>query len=217
MNTENLFKLYYIAWHQRNKTREYAELGCLEKNLETYETILLKRNIDEYISNYVDSAYLDIWKKVCTKKKDYFLSIINKNITDIVEDASNLLIYLSSKDIIDFYAYKGADFIFNGDNYEPSRTRTYKNLLLICQKLDLELYNNILKYIKTNIKLTKLDAPIVKDLWNTLNMDSTGKVYSTTESYLALERLSNNPELSNETNDFYNTLIYLDKNKNNNK
>lgn len=63
MNTENLFKLYYIAWHQRNKTREYAELGCLEKNLENYETILLKRNIDEYISNYVDSAYLDIWKK----------------------------------------------------------------------------------------------------------------------------------------------------------
>lgn len=215
MNTENLFKLYYIAWHQRNKTREYSKFGCLENNLEQYENILLKSDIDKYIYNYKDSPYLDIWEKACTKKREYFLSIINKNITDIVEDASNLLIYISSNDIIDYYAYKGADFIFNGGNYEPSRTRTYKNLLLICQKLDLQLYNNILKYIKTHIKLAKLNVPIIKDLWSTLDIDSTGKVYSTTESYLALERLSNNPELSNEINNFYNTLIYLDKNNNN--
>lgn len=110
---------------------------------------------------------------------------------------------------------KGADFIFNGNNYEPSKTITYRNLLLICQKLDLQLYNNILKYIKTNIKLMKSNIPMLKGLWDTLDMDSNGKVHSTTESYLQLERLSSNSEISNETNDFFNTLVYLDTNRNN--
>lgn len=217
MNTKNLFKLYYIAWHQRNKTREYTKFGCLENNLEQYENILLQSDIDKYISNYKDSPYLDIWEKVCTKKKDYFITILYQNATNIVEYTSNLLVYLSSEDITDFFEYKGADFIFNGDNLEPSPIKTYKNLLLICQKLDKQLYKTILKYIIKNINSLKLNAPIIKSLWNTLNVDSHGKVYITDDSYAQLKRYSNNQNITNEIDDFFSTLIYLEINKNNNK
>ena len=112
MNTLNVFKLYYVAWHQKNKTRAYSEFGCLKNNLDCYENILLKSNIEEYISNYNYSPYLDIWEKVCTKKKEYFLSKINENISKIVQDTSNILFYLSSQDICDYYIYTGADFDF---------------------------------------------------------------------------------------------------------
>jgi DNA polymerase III delta prime subunit len=142
MNTLNVFKLYYIAWHQKNETREYTELGCLKNNLNHYENILLKSDINEYISNYNYSTYLNIWEKVCTKKKEYFLAKINENMSNIVEDTSNILFYLSSQDISDYYIYTGADFNLNGENLEPSTTKTYKNLLLIARKLDLQLYNN---------------------------------------------------------------------------
>lgn len=211
MNTENLFKLYYIAWHQRNKTREYSKFGCLENNLEQYENILLKSDIDEYISNYKDSPYLDIWKKVCTKKKDYFINILYQNSYHIVEYTSNLLFYLSSENITDFFEYKRADFIFNGDNLEPSPIKTYKNLLLICQKLDKQLYKTILKHIIKNIETVKLNAPKLKSLWNTLNVDSSnGKVYLSDDCYAQLKRYSNNQNISNEIDDFFSNLIYLE-------
>lgn len=212
MNILNVFKLYYIAWHQKNGTREYSEFGYLKNNLDLYENILLKSNIDEYISNYNYSMYLDIWEKVCNKKNDYFLSKIDENIANIVDDASNILFYLSSQDILDYYKYTGADFNYNGENSEPSATKIYKNLLMIAKKLDLQLYNNILKDIKISVKLTKLNAPIIENLWNTLNVDSYGKVNSTNESYLQLEHLSNNTEIANEMTDFYNTLVYVDIN-----
>lgn len=114
MNTLNVFKLYYIAWHQKNETREYSEFGCLKNNLNKYEAILQKSNIEDYISEYKYSMYLDIWEKVCTKKKEFFLAKIDKNISNIVENASNLLFYLSSQDILAYYEYTGADLNYNG-------------------------------------------------------------------------------------------------------
>ncbi|AVK49388.1 hypothetical protein AXY43_16050 [Clostridium sp. MF28] len=217
MNTKNLFKLYYIAWHQRNKTRKYTKFGCLENNLEQYENILLKSDIDKYISNYKHSSYLDIWEKACTQKKDYFLNIFHQNMISIAEYTSNLLFYLSSENIDDFFKYKGADFIFTSDTLEPSPIKTHKNLLLICKKLDLQLYKTILKYIKKNIELAKLNAPIIKSLWDTLNVDSNGKVYLNDDCYVQLKRFSNNPQISDEINDFFNTLIYLEIHNNNKK
>lgn len=88
---------------------------------------------------------------------------------------------------------------------------------MIASKLYLQFYNNILKDIKSSVKLTKLNAPIIKNLWNTLNVDSYGKVNSINESYSQLEHLSNNTEITSEINDFYNTLVYVDIDENNNK
>ncbi|AVK49381.1 hypothetical protein AXY43_16015 [Clostridium sp. MF28] len=214
MNTLNVFKLYYIAWHQKNETREYSEFGCLKNNLNRYEAILQKSNIEDYISEYKYSMYLDLWEKVCTKKKEFFLAKIYKNISNIVEDASNILFYLSSQDISDYYGYTGADFNYNGENSEPSSTKIYKNLLLIARKLDLQLYNNLLKDIMRNVKLTKSNSHIIKNLWNTLDIDSYGKIHSTSQSYINLERFSHNSEIISEMTDFYNTLVYVDINKN---
>lgn len=154
--------------------------------------------------------YLDIWEKVCSKKKEYFLTKVNENISNIVEDGSNILFYLSSQYISDYYGYTGADFNFSGENLEPSSTKIYKNLLLIARKLDLQLYNNILKDISKDVELRKFNSTIIKNLWNTLELDSYGKVHSTPQSYMNLEYLSHNSEIVNETTDFYNTLLYVD-------
>ena len=86
---------------------------------------------------------------------------------------------------------------------------------MIASKLYLQFYNNILKDIKSSVKLTKLNAPIIENLWNTLNVDSYGKVNSTNESYSQLEYLSNNTAIKSEINNFYNTLVYVDINENN--
>ncbi|WP_244834694.1 hypothetical protein [Clostridium sp. BJN0001] len=214
MNTLNVFKLYYISWHQKNRTRKYIEFGCLESHLNKYESILKKSNIEDYISNFNSSMYLDIWRKVCTKKREYFLTKIYDNISNIVEDASNILFYLSSQDISDYYGYTGADFNYYGENSEPSLTKIYKNLLLISQKLDFQLYNNIVTDITRSVKSKNSNSALEKDLWNTLKIDSSGKVHSTPQSYISLQHLSNNPDIISEISDFYNALLYIDIDKN---
>lgn len=88
---------------------------------------------------------------------------------------------------------------------------------MITRKLDLHLYNNILKDIIKNVKLKNRNSTIIKDLWGTLEMDSYGKIHSTPQSYIYLERLLNDPKVTNEITDFYNTLVYIDINKNNGK
>lgn len=124
MDTENLFKFYEIAWQQRYQTKKYENLDCIESKLEYYESILLKKDINEYIHNHKEFPYLDIWKKACTQKKDYFIARIDAKIVDVIFDASYMLICLYSKDITRYYAYRGADFMFNGDIYEPTITKS---------------------------------------------------------------------------------------------
>lgn len=213
MNTLNVFKLYYISWHQKNGTRKYTEFGCLKSNLNKYESILKKSNIEDFLSNFNSSMYLDIWEKVCTKKREYFLAKIYDNISNIVEDASNILFYLSSQDMSDYYGYTGADFNYCGENYEPSLTKIYKNLLLVARKLDFQLYNNIVNDITRSVRLKNSNSTLEKDLWNTLKTDSYGKVHSTPQSYITLDNLSNNPDIISEISDFYNALLYIDINK----
>ena len=215
MNILNVFKLYYISWHQKNGTRKYTEFGCLKKHLNKYESILKKSNIEDYISNFNSSMYLDIWEEVCIKKKEYFLDKIYDNISGIVEDASNMLFYLSSKNIEDYYSYTGADFDYDGDNLEPSETKKYKNLLLIAKKLDLILYDYILKEIREQVDSWAKNVPTIKALWNTIKIDDNYKIHPTPQSYMQLELLPHSdPELFSEKNTFYNTLLYNDINKN---
>ncbi|WP_244834698.1 hypothetical protein [Clostridium sp. BJN0001] len=152
MDTENLFKLYEIAWQQRYQTKKHENIDCIESKLEYYESMLLKKDIDKYIYKFREFPYLDIWKKACTQKKDYFIARIEGEIVDIIYYVSYILIQLNSNDIIRYYAYRGDDFIFNGDFYEPTITKRCKNLLFICQKVDLQLYNRIIKYIKKEFK-----------------------------------------------------------------
>lgn len=213
MNVLNVFKLYYIGWHQANKTREYSEFGCLKDNLSSYESILLKSDIEPYISNFNYSMYLDIWEKVCTKKREYFLAKVRENMSNIIEDAANMLYYLSSEDISDYYSYIGADFDYEEDSIEPSETKKYKNLLLIAKRLDIVLYNDLLKEIKEKLSKRQKNIVVLKDLWNTFEVDEIGKLHPTEQSYLQLENiLSNNPEFikenESELNEFYNTLLY---------
>ena len=218
MNVPNIFKLYYVGWHQEHETREYSEFGDLKKNLAVYKNILIKSDIEEYISNFTHTMYLDLWVDVCKNKKEYFRAKVKENIKDMVEDASNILYYLSSQNIETYYTYIGADYVYNSEEQkEPSETKKMKTLLLIAKKIDSKLYSDIIKMISQKLTARSKNISVIKDLWNTIEIDSEGKVHATSQSYLKLQQVLNTPDVlkenEDEINEFYNMILYSTANE----
>lgn len=63
------------------------------------------------------------WKNYVIIQKEDFLAKINKNLANILEDTSNILFYISSQDILDYYKYTSINF--SDKNLEPSVIKIY--------------------------------------------------------------------------------------------
>lgn len=218
MTDENLFKLYYIAWQQKNKIRDYSEFKDLEFKLEYLkENIKKLNNISNIEQYFTHTMYLDVWVDICDKNINFFIEkcliYINKFIPNIVDT----LYYISSNDLQEYLHYDKEDFIpiFNDNNFvvsrkEISKNLKIKNLLLIIKKLDNNLYNSINYQIKAKLKTKINSIYCIKELWNTIGIEENGKVNFNNKSFKELEKLLiSHPNLIKDYPDELNNYLSL--------
>lgn len=208
MKNENLFKLYYLTWIKKNNIKvSYKDKLNDEKDV--YELKKMSLNLED-IKNYTkdikeissikkyfkNTIFLDIWIQLCNLDNKFFkeetFSIINKNITNIVET----LYYISGNSLEEYIEYTDEDFspIFSEEDfsvigYEIGDNLRIKNALIILKQVDFELFMSIQSKVRKELTKKINNIDFVKQLWNTLEIKDNGKVEINKETLKSLEEL----------------------------
>lgn len=230
MNSEILFKLYYLIWNEqnnievsyKNNSKDKKEIHNLKKmNLNLEDIKNYTKDVKEISSikkYFKDTLFLDIWIELCNLDIKFFkeesISIINNHICDIV----NALHYISGTTLDEYLEYNDEDFIpiyseedFSVKAYEVGESLKIKNCLLILRKLDLVLYNSIEMKVQRELTKKLKNMEFVKKLWNTIDVKEDGKVSLNKSSLMSLKLLfkkypNAKEECFEEVNNYYNYL-----------
>lgn len=217
-NMLNIFKLYYIGWHQKNDTRDYKEFGNIQGNIGRYEKILKTGNLEEYLSNFEDTMYLELWVDVCEQNKKFFISEISKYTDDIIENVTEILFYISSNSISDYIKYSKLDFVLNKEGQKTvSPVKKYKTCLMILKKLDSVQYDVIEQKVNNALVVKYQDALLIKKMWNTINIKLDGSFSVSSKAVSVFNEIAeNNADFiernKEEVEDFYKLVFHTDEN-----
>lgn len=219
MDNEILFKLYYVAWKQKNNVEKFEEYKGLDNQIDTIKDLLIeKENIEDILHHFSNTMFLDMWVDICLKNKDYFYKKVINCTKDMINNIVDTLYYISSDNLEDYLNYEGEDFIpvlneqtFEIERNEVNSNKIMKNILLIIKKIDINIYNSINYQVKAKLKMKKKNINSIKDLWKTIKIKDNGEVFFDLISMSKLENvLINNPNLikeyKSELDDYFNVL-----------
>lgn len=175
---KEMFEEYYIAWNIKYGIKHYPNQVNYEK---ISKEIIKIKDIHEILDYFEKSMYLDLWVQICDKDKNFFIQKVLQYQGSIISSISEEIHYLGEKDVIGFIHSNVGDFENKIDietneivGKMVTKVKSSKNLLLIIQKLDTNLYNEFIYEINKRINKIGENKEQILFLWNCIEVEKDG-------------------------------------------